>query len=155
MARWDYAKDSAPSLLFDTSQCTDIRQCTQHCCVKWQECPRQRWVFPAKKSWLCGCHVVLQKRLQKELMSLMKEPPPGVTVNADLAEQNLLQWVLHVWALVMGCVGLFACSWIINMEGVPGTLYEGEQFQLQFKFSNKYPFDSPEVRKTSHEELCL
>lgn len=35
------------------------------------------------------------------------------------------------------------------MEGVTGTLYEGESFQLQFKFTNKYPFDSPEVRKTS------
>lgn len=33
------------------------------------------------------------------------------------------------------------------MEGVSGTLYEGECFQLQFKFSNKYPFDSPEVSK--------
>lgn len=32
------------------------------------------------------------------------------------------------------------------MEGASGTLYEGENFQLQFKFSNKYPFDSPEVR---------
>lgn len=32
----------------------------------------------------------LQKRLQKELMSLIKEPPAGVTVDADLAEQNLL-----------------------------------------------------------------
>ena len=31
------------------------------------------------------------------------------------------------------------------MEGVSGTLYEGELFQLQFKFTNKYPFDSPEV----------
>jgi ubiquitin-conjugating enzyme E2 W len=31
------------------------------------------------------------------------------------------------------------------MEGAQGTLYEGEQFQLQFKFSPKYPFDSPEV----------
>lgn len=31
------------------------------------------------------------------------------------------------------------------MQGAPGTLYEGESFQLQFKFSNKYPFDSPEV----------
>lgn len=39
----------------------------------------------------------------------------------------------------------FICRWIINMEGVPGTLYEGEHFQLQFKFTNKYPFDSPEV----------
>jgi ubiquitin-conjugating enzyme E2 W len=67
-----------------------------------------------------------EKRLQKELMSLMKEPPPGVAVDFDLAEQNLLHW-------------------IINMEGAAGTLYEGERFQLQFKFSNKYPFDSPEV----------
>lgn len=32
------------------------------------------------------------------------------------------------------------------MEGASGTLYEGERFQLQFKFSNKYPFDSPEVK---------
>ncbi|GFG40641.1 hypothetical protein Cfor_06678 [Coptotermes formosanus] len=56
----------------------------------------------------------------------MKEPPPGVTVDAEGAGQNLTQW-------------------IINMEGAQGTLYEGEQFQLQFKFSPKYPFDSPEV----------
>lgn len=35
--------------------------------------------------------------------------------------------------------------WIINMDGVEGTLYEGEHFQLLFKFNNKYPFDSPEV----------
>jgi hypothetical protein len=35
--------------------------------------------------------MTLQKRLQKELMSLMKEPPPGVAVDFDLAEQNLLQ----------------------------------------------------------------
>jgi ubiquitin-conjugating enzyme E2 W len=31
------------------------------------------------------------------------------------------------------------------MTGAEGTLYEGELFQLQFKFSPKYPFDSPEV----------
>lgn len=31
------------------------------------------------------------------------------------------------------------------MDGVAGTLYEGEHFQLLFKFNNKYPFDSPEV----------
>ncbi|XP_018334867.1 ubiquitin-conjugating enzyme E2 W [Agrilus planipennis] len=68
-----------------------------------------------------------ERRLQKELMSLLKEPPPGVTVDAELAEKNLLQWIIY-------------------MEGVQGTLYEGEKFQLQFKFSNKYPFDSPEVR---------
>ncbi|XP_047480866.1 ubiquitin-conjugating enzyme E2 W-like isoform X2 [Penaeus chinensis] len=67
-----------------------------------------------------------QKRLQKELMSLLKEPPAGVTVDVDTAHTKLTEWVVH-------------------MEGAAGTLYEGEKFQLQFKFSPKYPFDSPEV----------
>lgn len=31
------------------------------------------------------------------------------------------------------------------MDGAPGTLYEGEKFQLLFKFSGRYPFDSPQV----------
>ncbi|KAA0198468.1 hypothetical protein HAZT_HAZT004582 [Hyalella azteca] len=31
------------------------------------------------------------------------------------------------------------------MDGVSGTLYEGERFQLLFKFTSKYPFDSPEM----------
>lgn len=35
--------------------------------------------------------------------------------------------------------------WIVDMEGAPGTLYEGEKFQLLFKFSSRYPFDSPQV----------
>lgn len=35
--------------------------------------------------------------------------------------------------------------WTIQMKGADGTLYEGENFTLQFKFSSKYPFDSPEV----------
>lgn len=35
--------------------------------------------------------------------------------------------------------------WKINIAGFEGTLYEGESFQLLFKFNNKYPFDSPEV----------
>ncbi|KAG8325875.1 hypothetical protein J6590_055772 [Homalodisca vitripennis] len=29
------------------------------------------------------------RRLQKELMSLVKEPPPGVIVDSNVAEQNL------------------------------------------------------------------
>ncbi|KAF7281025.1 putative ubiquitin-conjugating enzyme E2 W-B [Rhynchophorus ferrugineus] len=70
-----------------------------------------------------------ERRLQKELMSLIKDPPPGVSVDADQVEQNLFLWTIH-------------------MEGASGTLYEGERFQLQFKFSNKYPFDSPEVTFT-------
>jgi len=59
-------------------------------------------------------------------MSLIREPPPGVHVDGEMVGQNLTQWIVY-------------------MEGAKGTLYEGEQFQLQFKFSSKYPFDSPEV----------
>ncbi|XP_043465330.1 ubiquitin-conjugating enzyme E2 W isoform X1 [Leptopilina heterotoma] len=69
---------------------------------------------------------IFQRRLQKELMSLIREPPPGMYVDGDNVDENLNQWV-------------------VNMEGAKGTLYEGEHFQLQFKFSPKYPFDSPEV----------
>lgn len=39
----------------------------------------------------------------------------------------------------------FYSRWIVDMEGAPGTLYEGEKFQLLFKFSSRYPFDSPQV----------
>uniref|UniRef100_W8BCK3 N-terminal E2 ubiquitin-conjugating enzyme n=1 Tax=Ceratitis capitata TaxID=7213 RepID=W8BCK3_CERCA len=79
----------------------------------------------------CGKPLVLdntrwERRLHKELMSLIKEPPPGVTVDTDNIGQNLSEWK-------------------INIAGFEGTLYEGEHFQLLFKFNNKYPFDSPEV----------
>ncbi|KPU77264.1 uncharacterized protein Dana_GF13774, isoform C [Drosophila ananassae] len=67
-----------------------------------------------------------ERRLHKELMSLIKEPPPGVTVDTESVQQNLSEWK-------------------INIKGFEGTLYEGEDFQLLFKFNNKYPFDSPEV----------
>lgn len=40
---------------------------------------------------------------------------------------------------------LLLYRWIVDMEGASGTLYEGERFQLMFKFTSKYPFDSPEV----------
>jgi len=35
----------------------------------------------------------------------------------------------------------------IDIEGASGTLYDGEKFQLLFKFSDQYPFDSPQVIK--------
>ncbi|CAD8185742.1 unnamed protein product [Paramecium octaurelia] len=28
--------------------------------------------------------------------------------------------------------------WIVAFEGAKGTLYQGEKFELQFKFSNEY-----------------
>lgn len=33
----------------------------------------------------------------------------------------------------------------IDIEGASGTLYAGEKFQLLFKFTDQYPFDSPQV----------
>ena len=43
------------------------------------------------------------------------------------------------------CACFDPCSWIIHIQGSEGTLYEGEEFVLQFKFNSKYPFDSPQV----------
>jgi len=31
------------------------------------------------------------------------------------------------------------------MKGAEGTLFEDEQFQLQFKFDKSFPFEAPEV----------
>ncbi|PIO29151.1 hypothetical protein AB205_0073930, partial [Aquarana catesbeiana] len=45
-------------------------------------------------------------------------------------------------------VSFYFDRWIVDMEGAPGTLYEGEKFQLLFKFSSRYPFDSPQVMFT-------
>ncbi len=41
----------------------------------------------------------------------------------------------------------YTLRWRIHISGADGTLYEGEHFTLQFKFSLKYPFDSPQVHK--------
>ncbi|XP_060133732.1 ubiquitin-conjugating enzyme E2 W isoform X1 [Zootoca vivipara] len=70
-----------------------------------------------------------QKRLQKELLALQNDPPPGMTLNEKSVQNSITQW-------------------IVDMEGAPGTLYEGEKFQLLFKFSSRYPFDSPQVMFT-------
>ncbi|MBN3278689.1 UBE2W enzyme, partial [Polyodon spathula] len=69
------------------------------------------------------------KRLQKELLALQNDPPPGMKLNEKSVQNTITQW-------------------IVDMEGAPGTLYEGEKFQLLFKFSSRYPFDSPQVMFT-------
>ncbi|XP_060761569.1 probable ubiquitin-conjugating enzyme E2 W-A isoform X2 [Neoarius graeffei] len=68
----------------------------------------------------------MQKRLQKELLALRSDPPPGMTLNERSVQNTITEW-------------------FIDMEGAPGTLYEGEKFQLFFKFGSRYPFDSPQV----------
>ncbi|TSN21209.1 Ubiquitin-conjugating enzyme E2 W [Bagarius yarrelli] len=71
----------------------------------------------------------MQKRLQKELLALRNDPPPGMTLNERSVQNTITEW-------------------FIDMDGAPGTLYEGEKFQLLFKFSSRYPFDSPQVMFT-------
>lgn len=56
----------------------------------------------------------------------MKKPPPGMHLDTDSVSSNLATWIIHV-------------------DGAPGTLYDGEKFQLEFKFGSRYPFESPEV----------
>jgi ubiquitin-protein ligase len=51
--------------------------------------------------------------------------------------------IYYLVSLVDCC--LLLVSWRIRVEGAVGTIYEGEEFMLQFKFSPKYPFESPEV----------
>ncbi len=36
-------------------------------------------------------------------------------------------------------------KWHIKFNGAEGSLYAGEPYTLQFKFSSDYPIDSPEV----------
>lgn len=67
-----------------------------------------------------------ERRLQKELANLTKEPPPGISIDPEVIGDKLNEWT-------------------VCMSGPPNSLYEGQQFQLQFRFSSKYPFDSPEV----------
>ncbi|KAM9961121.1 hypothetical protein ACTFIW_010297 [Dictyostelium discoideum] len=63
------------------------------------------------------------KRLQKELLDLKTNPPPCISITEG---DNLDKWVIAV-------------------DGTEGSIYQGEHFKLQFKFSSGYPLDSPEV----------
>ncbi|XP_046543468.1 ubiquitin-conjugating enzyme E2 W-like [Haliotis rubra] len=68
----------------------------------------------------------MEKRLQKELQALLKDPPVGVNVDTDSIQKNLSEWIVYI-------------------NGAPESLYEGENFKLHFKFGSRYPFDSPQV----------
>ncbi|VDP21782.1 unnamed protein product [Soboliphyme baturini] len=72
----------------------------------------------------------LEKRLQKELVQLAQEPPPGIRLSTDTVS-SLKQWNVEI-------------------KGASNTLYDGESFTLQFTFSENYPFSSPEVIFIGH-----
>lgn len=64
--------------------------------------------------------------MQKELNNFIKDPVPGMSIDRSSLEGNIAVWV-------------------INFTGAAGTLYDGEKYTLQFKFPQRYPFDSPSV----------
>jgi len=68
-----------------------------------------------------------ERRLQKELMTIVKDPPEGVSMDKDTLE------------------GKDLTAWRVALDGPTDTLYDSERFSLSFKFGPKYPFDSPEV----------
>ena len=66
------------------------------------------------------------RRVAKELERLQKDPIPGIVITPQADEED--------------CI-----TWIAAFEGAADTLFEGEAFQLMFKFSAQYPIDAPEV----------
>lgn len=67
-----------------------------------------------------------RRRLMKEREELSSKPPLGISLDESATGDSLTRWVVRV-------------------DGAEGTLYAGENFKLQFIFSQKYPFDSPQV----------
>nr|KAF6387691.1 hypothetical protein mMyoMyo1_008146 [Myotis myotis] len=43
-------------------------------------------------------------------------------------------------------------QWVVDVEGAPGNLYEGETFQLLCKFTSGYRFDSPPIIFTGEDD---
>ncbi|CAK5062329.1 unnamed protein product [Meloidogyne enterolobii] len=82
-----------------------------------------------------------KRRLVKELSQLVTEPPAGVRL---LQEENCDS--LSCLSLALEGSRHFL-NFIKNVRKISlrNTLYEGEVFQLQFKFDDQYPFSSPEV----------
>lgn len=62
-------------------------------------------------------------RIQKELKSFIKSPPPNLSVQ----------------------VGTNIRIWIVTMKGAKDTIYEGEVFKLRIEFPKDYPTVPPSV----------
>ena len=65
-----------------------------------------------------------ERRLSKEMASLMKESPPGCT--AELKGKNLSEWTATI-------------------QGPPGSPYQDGTFVLDIIFPRDYPFKPPTV----------
>eukprot|EP00049_Salpingoeca_infusionum_P010610 m.183380 g.183380 ORF g.183380 m.183380 type:complete len:127 (+) comp14690_c1_seq6:1406-1786(+) len=66
-----------------------------------------------------------KKRLVRERQKFLEAPPDGMTLLPSQVPDALV--------------------WQVAIQGPEGSLYDGEVYTLQLTFSEKYPFDSPEV----------
>lgn len=73
-------------------------------------------------------------RLIREFNMLRSQPPQHVRLLTENAMDN-----------PKSASSDFICEWLVEMQGVPGTVYDGERFRLLFRFPERYPMDSPEV----------
>jgi ubiquitin-conjugating enzyme E2 W len=71
-----------------------------------------------------GLTKIATNRLQKEFMEWQTNPPSGFKHRVS---DNLQRWIIEV-------------------HGVPGTLYANETYQLQVEFPEHYPMEAPQVR---------
>eukprot|EP01094_Clydonella_sp_ATCC50884_P022158 TRINITY_DN5049_c0_g1_i1.p1 TRINITY_DN5049_c0_g1~~TRINITY_DN5049_c0_g1_i1.p1 ORF type:complete len:195 (-),score=43.43 TRINITY_DN5049_c0_g1_i1:231-764(-) len=83
------------------------------------------------------------KRLQSELMSFMMNTPPGISAFPD--GDNLF-------------------TWSGTIDGVQGTVYEGQSYKVVLKFPANYPISAPTVtfdtpcfhpNVDQHGNICL
>uniref|UniRef100_A0A183CGC9 UBIQUITIN_CONJUGAT_2 domain-containing protein n=1 Tax=Globodera pallida TaxID=36090 RepID=A0A183CGC9_GLOPA len=81
----------------------------------------------------------INRRLAKELTELITDPPAGIRFLQEQEGQANSNSNLMSWTLIL--------------EGARNTLYEGEIFQLQFRFGDDYPFSPPEALTAS--SVCL
>lgn len=66
-----------------------------------------------------------QKRIHKEIIMMTNSPPPGTKLCTDRLDST--------------------GDFIVEVTGAQETLFNGEHFQLLFKFGERYPFESPQV----------
>ena len=66
-----------------------------------------------------------QKRIHKEIIMMTNSPPPNTKLCTDRLEST--------------------GDFVVEVTGAQETLFNGEHFQLLFKFGERYPFESPQV----------
>lgn len=133
-----------------------------HGCVS---VPSSYSIIYATPSWLCQAAWQLCNSnvecLKAASLSITETPAKGAClVDQRAASRCCYRWrirrpeprLVSIYCILCFKLGrllhwIFICRLVVSLNGAQGTIYEGEQFQLQFRFGPKYPFDSPEVRR--------